>query len=179
MYWIYTLCAVTPLLAILCWKDCKFRLLPNSLTLGLAALGLVWRLVFGGISGFVDGLLGGLLCAAFLLIPFLMRGAGGGDLKMIFAAGIFFGLRFSCAGLLFISICGLVLGLVMMAFGAVSSGRLKHNLRSIFDWRYDRKAGAEKLPPREDEKGRVPFGVAIAIGTILTLFYAWALEVQP
>ncbi len=173
---ILTICIVTPLLVILCYKDCKYRLLPNTYTVSMAVLGLIWRFVFGGIPGFIDGLLGGLVCALFLLIPFLLKGAGGGDLKMIFAAGIFTGFRFCCAEMLFVSLAGLFLGLVMLIFGKVNAARLKHFLRTIFDWRYDRKTGAEKLPEKKDEKTRVPFGVAIAIGTIVTLLYIYFTE---
>ena len=78
--------------------------------------------------------------------------------------------------MLFISLTGLLLGLVMLAFGRVRSSRLKHWLRVIFDWRYDRKKGAENLPPKNDEKERVPFGVAIALGTVFTLIYAYYVE---
>ncbi len=176
MFPILTICVATPLLAVLCWKDCKYRLLPNALTGGLAILGIVWRFAFGGVPGLVDGLLGGLVCAAFLFIPFLLQGAGGGDLKMIFAAGVFTGLRFCCAEMLFVSLAGLVLGVAMLVFGRVDGARLKHVMRSVFDWRYDRKAGARNLPERQDEKTRVPFGVAIAVGTIFTLLYIYFME---
>lgn len=173
---VLTICVVTPLLVILCWKDCKYRLLPNTYTIGMAVLGLIWRFTFGGIPGFMDGLLGGGVCGLFLLVPFLMKGAGGGDLKMMFAAGIFTGFRYCCAEMLFVSIAGLLLGLAMLISGKVDAARLKHFLRTIFDWRYDRKSGAENLPEKKDEKTRVPFGVAIAIGTIVTLLYIYFME---
>ena len=176
MIQIYTLCIAMPILAILCWTDCKYRRLPNLYTLGLALIGLAWRLVFGGLGGLVDGILGGCVCALFLLIPFLMKGVGGGDLKMIAAAGIFTGLRYCWAEMLFVSLTGLALGLGMLVFGRVRSSRLKHWLRTLFDWRYDRKQGAENLPDKSDEKERVPFGVAIALGTILALIYAYYVE---
>ena len=173
---IYTLCITVPILAILCWTDCKYRRLPNIYTLSLAVIGLVWRFLFGGLGGLVDGILGGLVCALFLLIPFLMKGAGGGDLKMIAAAGIFTGLRYCWAEMLFVSLTGLVLGLGILAFGRVRSSRLKHWARTLFDWRYDRKQGAENLPDKSDEKEHVPFGVAIALGTVLALIYAYYVE---
>ena len=68
---IVSLCITIPVLAVLCWTDCKYRRLPNLYTLGLAVLGLIWRFAFGGLGGLVDGILGGLVCALFLLIPFL------------------------------------------------------------------------------------------------------------
>ena len=74
------------------------------------------------------------------------------------------------------SIAGLVLAIVLLCLGKVAAKRLLHYLRIIFDWRYDRKKGAEGLPPKESEKGRIPFGVAIAAGTLATLAYAYWLE---
>lgn len=171
-----SLCIAMPLLAILCWSDCRSRRLPNSWTLGLAGVGLVWRLVSGGFGGFVDGLAGGLICGLFLLIPYLTKGAGGGDLKMISAAGTFTGLRYCCAELLFISLTGLLLGLIMLICGRVKATRLKHWFRTIFDWRYDRREGAASLPDKSDETLRIPFGVAIAAGTVITLIYAYFME---
>jgi len=176
MIYILTICILTPILAILCWKDCKYRLLPNSYTVTLMVIGIIWRFAFGGLSGVIDGVLGGLACAAFLFIPFLLKGAGGGDLKMIFAVGIFTGVRYCCAEMLFISLAGLFLGIVMLIWRKVDGRRLLHYLRSIFDWRYDRQKGRESLPEKSDEKGRVPFGVAIALGTVITLLYAYLLE---
>ena len=176
MAYLYTLCAVLPFMMILCWQDWKYRKLPNLLTIGLAVMALIVRLWTGGAWGLLDGILGGLVCGGFLLILFLLKSVGGGDVKMLFAAGVITGLRFAFAELLFVSICGLLVGLLMLCFGLVASTRLRHYLRVLFDWRYDRKKGASELPPKTDERMRVPFGVAIAAGTVLTLLYAWYLE---
>lgn len=173
---ILTICIILPLLAILCWTDCKYRRLPNLYTLGLAVLCIVWRFWRGGTSGLVDGLLGGCVCGLFLLIPFLMRGAGAGDLKMMFAVGIATGLHLCFAELLYVSVTGLFMGLAMMIFGKVDAVRIRHYLKCLFCWHYDREAGAAALPPRNDEKCRIPFGLAIAVGTVITLLYAYYIE---
>ncbi len=159
----------TPWLLALCWSDCKYRRLPNYLTLGMMAVVLIWRLGYGGLPLFLDGLYGGLACALFLLIPFLLRGAGGGDLKMLSAVGCMVGLRRIPMLLFCTSAAGFVMAVVMLIAGKVDGSRLKHWGRCIFDWRYDRKAGREALPPKTDERVRLPFGVAIAIGLWLTL----------
>ena len=78
---LYLLCAVTPCLLVLCWYDCKYRKLPNVMTIGLAALALLCRVFTGGMAGLYDGLIGGLVCGFFLFIPFLMKSAGGGDCR--------------------------------------------------------------------------------------------------
>ena len=178
MTYLLTICFIGPLLALLCWHDCRSRTLPNMLTLVLAIVALCWRLYQHGGNGLVDGLLGGLVCGLFLMVPFLMKSAGAGDVKMLFGAGIATGLRYCFAELLFVSVSGLLLGLVMLCLGAVKSTRLKHYLRVLFDWKYDRKSGEESLPSKEDESVRIPFGVAIALGTVIALVYAYKME-QP
>lgn len=90
---------------------------------------------------------------------------------MLFAVGCVMGLRQAPAVILFTSLAGLILMAVMVIWGHTDSRRLKHYVRSLVDWRYDRKAGAAALPPKSTEKCRVPFGVAIAVGTWVALLF--------
>ena len=85
------LALITPWLAMLCYYDSLYRKLPNIMTLGGAIIVLIARFAIGYLPCFVDGVLGGIISGLFLIIPFLLRGAGGGDVKMIFAVGCIFG----------------------------------------------------------------------------------------
>ena len=139
------LLALTPALAVLCYTDCKLRRLPNAITIPLACAALVWRLGYGGLELAMLGLGGGLVCFLFLLIPFLMK------------------------GVLCTSIAGVILAVVMICIGLADTRRLKHYANCVFNPKYDRKAGREALPPASDERVRVPYGVAISLGTVFTL----------
>ena len=158
-------------LAALCVTDLRSRRLPNVLTLGGAVAALVLQAVAGGGAGILDALEGGAICAALLLLPFLLQAAGGGDVKMLFAVGCFFGSRRAIGALFWISVAGLALALVFLVFGRVDRSRLTHYVRCVFDWRYDRKAGRAALPPKSSEKVRVPFGLAIAAGAWLEMLW--------
>ena len=160
---------LAPWLAVLCWKDLRTRLLPNPWTLGGLAAGLIVQFGWGGVAGLVDGLEAAGVCVLFLLIPFLVRAAGAGDLKMLAACGAFVGMRQVLLLLLSVSFAGFFVAVGMLVTRKVGVARLKHAFRSLFDWRYDRAAGRAALPPKEDEGNRVPFGLAIAIGTLATL----------
>ena len=160
---------LTPWLAVLCVKDLKTRRLPNAWTLGGLAAGLVVQFGWGGWSGLVDGLEAAGVCVLFLLIPFLVRAAGAGDLKMLAACGAFIGMRQVFLLLLAVSFAGFFVAVGMLVTRKVGMARMKHAFRTLFDWRYDRKAGRAALPSKEDEGNRVPFGVAIALGTLATL----------
>ena len=157
------LIAVSPWLFLLCRSDWKHRRLPNVLTLGGLVVFLVFRLGAGW-EYFLDGLFGMLICGGFLLLPVLFRAAGAGDLKMIAACGAAAGMRDSLNFLLAMALAGLALVIVMLAMHAADGARLRHYVRCLFDWRYDRRAGRAALPPKEEERVRVPFGIAIAAG---------------
>lgn len=166
-----TFCLLTPYLAILCYMDCRYRRLPNVMTLGGALVALAARYGAGGIACGNAGVLGGIACGLFLLLPFAMRAAGGGDVKMLAAVGCALGIGRVVETLLFTSVAGLLLMGVFLLFGNSDASRLRHLLRSMFDWRYDRKAGRAALPPKDSERCRVPFGVAIAVGAWSALLW--------
>ena len=162
------LIAVSPWLYLLCRSDWKSRRLPNGLTLGGLAVVLIFRLGFG-FPYFLNGLWGMLICGGFLLLPVLLRAAGAGDLKMISACGAVVGLTGCLDFLMAMALSGLVLVIVMLMMKAADGARLKHYARTLFDWRYDRKAGKAALPPKDSERTRVPFGIAIAAGLWIVL----------
>ena len=139
------------------------------LTLGGLLVALAMALGLGGMPALVDPLMAAGCAFLFLIIPFLLRAAGAGDVKMLAAAAAFLGLHTVPFFLLATSFAGLFVAIVMIFMRQVSAARLKHAFRTLFDWRYDRKAGKAALPPKDDERARVPFGCAIAIGTWATL----------
>lgn len=166
---VYAIAAATPWLFVLGRSDWKTRKLPNHLTLGGSAVILVFLFLAGGLPRVLNGLLGGAVAGGILLIPFLLRAAGAGDLKFLFAGGLLTGWPAVVPMLLLTSVFGLFLGIGMQIAGLTDPARLKHFFRCAFDWRYDRAEGRKDLPPGSDEKCRVPFGVAIAAGVWTTL----------
>jgi len=132
-------------------------------------LALVVRLGLGGWPLFLDGVAAAAGAGAFLLVPFLLHGAGGGDVKMMFAAGAITGWSALLPLLWYTSLAGVVFGLLMLTAGRLDGARLKHLVRSVFDWRYDRKAAAVGLPPKDSERVRIPFSIPIAIGMAVAL----------
>ena len=157
---------------VLCWFDCKERRLPNWLTISGGAVALVFRLGYGGVPFFLDGFAASMVAGLFLLIPFLMHGAGGGDVKMMAAAGAVVGWSAVLYLLWFASLVGIFLGIGMIVFGKLDASRVKHCLRCVFDWRYDRKAGREALPPKDSEKVRMPFSIPILVGLLAAMLFS-------
>ncbi len=154
---------------VLSFGDIRERRLPNFLTLGATAVALVWRFGYGGWPFFLSGFVAAALAGVFMLFPFLMRGAGGGDVKMMMAAGAIAGIERLVSMLWFISLAGVIMGVIMIFLGKLDAARLKHYFRCCCDFRYDRRAGAATLPPRESERVRMPFSIPIGIGLLIAL----------
>lgn len=161
-----------PWAAWLCWYDCRERRLPNLLTLTAAGAALLIRLLIGGMPAFLDGFAAAMVAGAFLFIPFLLRGAGGGDVKMLFACGAMVGWSRLLPMLLYTSFAGLAVGVGMLLVGRLDGSRVRHYVRCAWDWRYDRRAGRAALPPKESERVRVPFSLAITIGLLAAIWFA-------
>lgn len=168
-YFILKLLLIIPWLLALSVSDWRERRLPNWLV-GIGALcALAFHIGWNGMNGLGGILLSGLASSLFLLIPFLLRGAGAGDIKLLFACGLWVGLNDLIPFLFFTSIGGLALGLGMLLKGMLTIARVKHWLHVIFDWHYDIKAGRAALPPRENSQRGVPFGIAISFGCVATI----------
>jgi Flp pilus assembly protein protease CpaA len=70
-----------------CVFDLRTRRIPNWLTFGAAAAGMVFHLTTGGMSGFERSAGGWLIGAALLIAPYALGGMGG-DVKLVGARGM-------------------------------------------------------------------------------------------
>jgi len=152
--------------AVLCHRDWRERRLPNLWTLGGAATVLLARLAWGGVPSLLSGFAAAAAGGLFLLLPFLARGAGGGDVKMLFAAGAVAGWTQILPLLLYTAFAGLGVAVALLMAGRVDGARLRHCGRCLVDFRYDRQAGRATLPSKDSEQARVPFSFAIALGLL-------------
>ena len=76
--------------AALC-TDLQERVIPNTLTLSAAVGGFAFHSLLSGMPGAlwsIQGTLAGLAC---LMLPFMRGGVGGGDVKLLAAAGAWVG----------------------------------------------------------------------------------------
>ena len=128
------------------------------------------HLAVGGLPGFLDAFAAFAVAGAFMLLPWWLKAAGGGDVKMLAASGAAVGWGGVMNLLILTSFAGVAVALVYLACGAVDSSRLRHFARCAVDVRYDRSAGAAALPARDMRAVRVPYSLPISIGLFGTLF---------
>ena len=127
--------------------DLWVRRVPNPLTLGIAALGLVLAATHGTGIG-IGGALAGLGVGLLLMLPSYVIGAtGGGDVKLLAAVSLFAGPPRLLDFLAITALMGGVLGLAILAGAPIG-----------------RPAIAEGGSLRTRLRSGLPYGPAIAAG---------------
>ncbi|CAG9220613.1 Peptidase A24 [Paraburkholderia caribensis] len=169
---------VLALVVIAAIYDLHARRIPNWLVvIGLGA-GLV---VQCALHGAIDGMLlwaGGTLTGGAVLLPgYLLRMMGAGDVKLMAAVGCFCGASGAFEAALMVCMVGGVWALAEMLRHRQMRAGL-HNMAAVLidvsmpadGAPRDSGQGTGNTRTRRPTTGTLPYGVAIAIGTMLSLF---------
>jgi prepilin peptidase CpaA len=150
--------------------DVRTHRIPNLLTFGSAAAALPYHAWMGGLAG-LGASAGGWMIGVGLFLPlFLLRGMGGGDVKLLGAVGAWLGPTSVLYAGLYSVLAGGVLALVIGGMHGYL-GKAFSNLWGLLG--FWRTAGIQPLPGMtiEDSPGpRLAYGVAIAAGTFATVW---------
>ena len=108
--------------------DVVSRRIPNAFTLPAMVFGLMLHLSLGGWGEMARAGAGGLLCGLIFLLFFLAGGMGGGDVKLIMAAGCTAGLSLIGPLMLLTALAGGVMAVCL----ALYRGRLQQTLGNLW-----------------------------------------------
>jgi prepilin peptidase CpaA len=155
---------------VACVCDLRSRRIPNVLTLGAAAAGLVYHLATGGFSALGQSALGWFVGMLMFIVPFALRGLGGGDVKLVAALGAWIGPEAAIWLGLYAAIAGGVMGIaVSIAYGYCRTAF--RNIRLLLcHWRV---AGLRALPDLTLDGSSAPklaYAVPILVGMVATLW---------
>jgi prepilin peptidase CpaA len=150
--------------------DLRTRKLPNRLTFGAAAAGLLFALVRAGLPG-LGWSAGGWLVAVLLFLPFFaLRGLGAGDVKLLGAFGAWLGPQNAIYLALFTGLAGGVMALVVVLLRGYLLKAFSNLWTLLVFWRV---MGIRPLPELTLEHGRGPrlaYALPIAAGALTTLW---------
>ncbi len=171
------------LLLLALYFDLTQKKIPNFLTFPVILWGLGSNTIMGRWEGFLFSLYGLLLGLAIFLIPFMLGGMGGGDVKLLGAIGALQGAQFVFEAAFFAILCGGALAIgYLLVKGQLGStlkkilGIIVAPLFNMLHFRYGYPFfnniflyfSAVKENP--GKKIFMPYGVAIVIGTLMILF---------
>lgn len=164
--------------------DMKEKRIPNFLTFPVMLAGLILNIITNGLSGIIFSFYGFLIGLVIFFIPFILGGMGAGDVKLMAAIGVLMGWKFTLLSSLFTAIAGIAVMFVYLICKKKLFSYFKNYFRVI--WRTilncvyfsDRNIVGNKLKSfayfsgmenEENEKLYVPYGIAIALGTLFVL----------
>jgi prepilin peptidase CpaA len=147
-------------------SDVRARRIPNWLTYSSLATGLAVGAILGGWHGLGQAAGGMLVGGGVFFLLFLVRGMGAGDVKLMAAVSAWVGLKDSGSLLLATALAGGVLAVYYMAFYR-RLGSTVANAGELL--RFHLASGIKPHPElslRSNASLRMPYGVAIAAGTL-------------
>ena len=139
--------------------------IPNWLTLSGMAAGLLIGFLPGGIS-LKSSLIGLLIGFGFLFIFFVFGGVGGGDVKLMGAAGALLGSDLTQRALFFTALAGAIMALVALVWSRNFWDGLERFAKGLRFWQ--QREPEDPVP--KPAPVTVPYGVAIAVGCLATLY---------
>ena len=159
----WALMVLAVVLSVAVYMELKERRIPNWLTFPAVALGLLIGYLQG--ETVFWGSLGGLVIGfGFLFIFYVFGGVGGGDVKLMGAAGALMGADLIKPALLYTTFIGAFLAVMILIWRRDFWLRMGQGVRQLAFWRKAKKEQSVKLPPVT-----VPYGIAIATGCLLAL----------
>lgn len=136
--------------SLACWLDVRTRTLPNWLSLATGLAGLVYAALSGGGAALGWHALHGFVALVVGMGLFAIRAIGGGDAKYYAGVACWFAIADGARLLVCVATSGLI---VLLGW-------------SLIRWRKGRKV----LTRAKDDRDRLPYGVAVALGSVIT---AW------
>ncbi len=159
--------------AIAAVLDLQQHRIPNWLTYPGILLGFALRGVLLGWKGLLSAVAGFFLVGGIMFLFYLVRAMGAGDVKLMAAIGALTGAREAGGVLLATAICGGVLAIAYALYRRRLWATVK-NLGSVM--KFHAWAGAQAHPELNLDNPaalRIPYGLAIALGTLYTFVAIW------
>ena len=147
--------------------DLRFRRIPNYLTFSGALGGLGFQLGFHGFHGLLTGLAGLGLGLILLLVPYILGGMGGGDVKAAAALGAWLGLERAFVLFVYMSLSGGLIILVVWLWQRRLLAGVRGLWNFLLNWLLCRPVDSKPPSPASLKTNSIPYGAAMALGMVL------------
>ena len=152
------------------YLDVRYSRLPNWFTLTGMAVGLVYHLISGGITGLFFSMLGLLTAGLIFLVLYLFRAMGAGDVKLFAAIGALVGIELVLYLMMYSIIFAGLIGLVILLFTRTFLSKITGAIFALMGTALSRDFS--HLESFKANKGtRFPFMYAVIPAVITTYYY--------
>jgi len=156
-------------LLVICAIDTIYSKIPNLCNLALLLAGLTYNIYQSGLPGAWHAFLGLTVGFSLLLIPYLMGGMGGGDVKALGALGALLGPNEVFQVFLYIGMIGGVLAILHYLFQKNLWHKISGAGRALLAFVGTRDT--QCIRPKVTEKLRFPYAASFAFGLFCYVNY--------
>lgn len=164
--------------------DVTEKRIPNKITFSTMLVGLILNIVMNGLNGLIFSFYGFLMGLGVFIIPFTLRLMGAGDVKLMASIGVLKGWKFTALSTLSAAIAGIIVVFVYLIYKKRLFGYFRKYFvvlveiilnsiyfsdRNIVGNKLKKFAYSKENENKENEKLYVPYGLAIALGTLFVL----------
>jgi len=149
-------------LLVICAIDTLYSKIPNLCNLALLLAGLTYNVYQAGLHGLWHTLLGIAVGFSLLLVPYLLGGFGGGDVKALAALGALLGPVKIFQVFLYVGLAGGLLAILHYLCQKNLLKRIAAAGRALFA--FAGTSDVRCIRPETAEKLRFPYAAAIAFG---------------
>jgi len=150
-------------------RDIRFQKIPNWLTYPTMIVSIAYHSSFNGFRGLLFSIEGVCLGIALLILPYLFGGMGAGDVKLLGAVGGVLGPKGVFVAFLFTAIVGGIYALVLLAVNGYLKETINRYKTILMTFLLSKKFFYIPIPERK-KSPRLCYGIAIAVGTLISLF---------
>ena len=158
---------LVPLSAAVAYYDVRYRRIPNAFVLAALSGGVVINTIMGGLQGLYSSLAGCVLAFVLMFALHVFGAMGAGDVKLFASIGAVTGAQLVVPTFLVVVLTGGLLAVVSIIRAGILMTTM-HRVLQIFvgmlpGWQMPRFA----VPA--DRKHTIPYGVAITMGSIISI----------
>lgn len=156
-----------PLAAIIAYYDVRYRRIPNAFVIATFIAGVAMNTIFGGLQGTYTSFAGCGLAFILMFMLHIFGAMGAGDVKLFAAIGAVTGAHLVVPTFLIVVLTGGLLAIVSMLRAGIVMSTM-HRVLQIFvgmlpGWQMP------KFAVPADRRYTIPYGVAITLGSIISI----------
>ena len=153
-----------------CAHDLHDRRIPNYLTFGSALLAFGYGLAAGGWSGLGVAVAGWCLAVGIFIPFFLLRGMGGGDVKLMGALGAWIGPASLLSLTFYTAMAGGVMALIVVLWQRKLAVTFQNIWLLLCHWRAVGVKPSPVLSLENQNSAKLAYGLPIAVGAMVTIW---------
>ncbi len=156
-----------PLAAIITYYDVRYRRIPNPFVIATFTAGVAMNTILGGLPGMYTSLAGCALAFVLMFILHIFGAMGAGDVKLFAAIGAVTGVQLVVPTFLVVVLTGGLLAIVSI----LRAGRVVSTMHRVLQIFVGMLPGWQmpKFAVPTDRRYTIPYGVAITLGSIISI----------